>query len=94
MLKDYFLNAGDTLVIPPGVKVVIESMELAQYLPAAFDWDSLPPLAKNRCASRQEMLLAAGELGKALSLVGRALRRLAGAVLASPMRTQRPEIYS
>ncbi len=29
MLKDYFLNAGDTLVVPPGVRVVMESMALA-----------------------------------------------------------------
>ena len=92
MLKDYFLNAGDTLVVQPGVRVVIESMALAHDLPAAFDWDLLPPSAKNRRASHEEMLLAVGELGKALSQTGRALRRLAGAVLPSPKQAQQLDI--
>ena len=92
MLKDYFLNAGDTLVVPPGVRVVIESMALSHDLPAAFDWDLLPPSAKNRRASHEEMLLAVGELGKALSQTGRALRRLAGAILLSPGQAQQLDI--
>ena len=92
MLKDYFLNAGDTLVVPRGAKVVMESMALGHDLPAAFDWDLVPPSAKIRRASHEEMLLATGELGTALSQVGRALRRLADAVLASPRHAQRPDV--
>lgn len=92
MLKDYFLNAGDTLVVPPGARVVMESMALKHDLPAAFDWDLMPPSAKIRRASHEEMLLATGELGTALSQVGCVVRRLADAVLASPRHAQRPDV--
>ena len=90
MLKDYFLNAGDTLVVLRGARVVMESMALEHDLPAAFDWDLMPPSAKS--VNHQEMLLATGELGTALSQVGRALRRLANAVLASPRHAERPDV--
>ena len=89
MLKDYFLNAGDTLVVPQGVRVVMESMGNAKDLPVAFDWDCVPKAARMSRTSRPEVVLAAGQLGLALGEVGRALRRLMGAVLASPKPAQR-----
>ena len=91
MLKDYFLNAGDTLVVPPRVRVVMESMGAAKDLPAAFDWESVPKTARVSRPRRSEVVLAAGQLGVALGEVGRALRRLMGAVLVSPKHAQRLE---
>ena len=91
MLKDYFLNAGDTLVVPPQTRVVMESMGHAKDLPVAFDWDCVPKAARVSRTSRAEIVLAAGQLGDALGQVGRALRRLMGAVLASPKQAQRLE---
>ena len=89
MLKDYFLNAGDTLVVPPRARVVIESMGDAKDLPVAFAWDLVPKAARVNRTSRSEVVLAAGQLGDALGEVGRALRRLMGAVLASLKQAQR-----
>ena len=91
MLKDYFLNAGDTLVVPPRVRVVMESMGAAKDLPAAFDWESVPKAARVGRPRCSEVVLAAGQLGFALGQVGRALRRLMGAVLVSPKQAQRLE---
>ena len=91
MLKDYFLNAGDTLVVPPRARVVMESMGNAKNLPAAFDWDFVPKAARVSRTSRSEVVLAAGQLGDALGQVGRALRRLMGAVLVSPRQAQQLE---
>ena len=91
MLKDYFLNAGDTLVVPQGVGVVMESMGNAKDLPVAFDWDCVPKAARMSRTSRPEVVLAAGQLGDALGQVGRALRRLMGAVLVSPRQAQQLE---
>ena len=91
MLKDYFLNAGDTLVVPPRTRVVMESMGHAKDLPVAFDWNCVPKAARVRQTSRSEVVLAAGQLGDALGQVGRALRRLMGAVLVSPKHAQRLE---
>ena len=91
MLKDYFLNAGDTLVVPPRVRVVMESMGAAKDLPAAFDWESVPKAARVSRPRCSEVVLAAGQLGVALGEVGRALRRLMGAVLVSPKQAQRLE---
>ena len=91
MLKDYFLNAGDTLVVPPRARVVIESMGDAKDLPVAFDWESVPKAARVSRTSRSEVVLAAGQLGDALGEVGRALRRLMGAVLVSLKQAQRLE---
>ena len=85
MLKDYFLNAGDTLVVPPGARVVMESMALENDLPAAFDWDFATPPEKIKRANREALLLATAEMCSALSQAGRALRRLAGAALALAM---------
>ena len=91
MLKDYFLNAGDTLVVPPRTRVVMESMGHAKDLPVAFDWACVPKAARVSRTSRSEVVLAAGQLGDALGQVGRALRRLMGAVLVSPKPVQRLE---
>ena len=93
MLKDCFLTAGDTLAMPPGARVVPESMALEHDSAAAFDWHLMPPSAKIRSASHEEMLLATGELGNALSQVRRALRRLADAVLVSPRHAHRLNVY-
>ena len=87
--KDYFLNAGDTLVIPHGTRVVMESMRYPQDLPVAFDWADEPQIDRASWTSRSEVVLATGQLGDALGQVGRALRRLMGAVLVSPRQAQR-----
>ena len=91
MLKDYFLNAGDTLVVPPRARVVLESMGDAKDLTVAFDWDFVPNAARVSRTSRSQVVLAAGHLGNALGEVGLALRRLMGAVLVSPKHAQRLE---
>ena len=91
MLKDHFLNAGDTLVVPLEVRVVMEIMGDAKDLPVAFDWESVPKAARQSRTSRSEVVLAAGQLGDALGQVGRALRRLMTAVLVSPKQAQRRE---
>lgn len=87
-LKDYFLSAGDTLSVPPGAKVVIESMGRAHSLPVAFAWG---PTAQAVRPSRVEVVQAAGELGHALGQVMRAARRLVAAVLLGPKPEQRLE---
>lgn len=97
-LKDYFLSAGDTLRVPPGARVVIESLLRTHDLPVAFNWSYTAPLARARRyglkspatrASHAELAQATGELGAALSQVARALRRLVGAVLASRSQARR-----
>ena len=94
MLKDYFLNAGDTLVVPPRARVVLESMGDAKDLTVAFDWDFVPNAARVSRTSRSQVVLAAGHLGNALGEVGLALRRLMGAVLVSPKQAQRLETFT
>ena len=84
-VKDYFLNAGDTLVVPPGVRMVMESVGRTQDLPVAFDWNLK---AQSNHTSRIEVTQATGELGAAVGDVGRALRRLVAAVLTSPKQAQ------
>ena len=84
-VKDYFLNAGDTLVVPSGVRLVMESMGRSQDLPVAFDWNFK---AQSNQSSRMELTQATGELSAALGDVGRALRRLVVAVLTSPNQAQ------
>ena len=91
MLKDYFLNTGDTLVVPPQARVVMESMGDAKDLPVAFDWDCVPKAALVSRTSHSEVILAAGQLGDALGEVGRALRRLISAVLVSLKQAQQLE---
>lgn len=97
-LKDYFLSAGDTLRIPPGARVVIESLLRTHDLPVAFDWSYAAPLGRasryglasvGTRASHAELVQATGELGAALGQVARALRRLVGAVLAARRQARR-----
>ena len=78
MLEDYFLSAGDMLSVPPGAKVVIESMEQTEAAPVAFSWGHAPQPVS---ASRTELAQASSELGFALGQAVRALRRLVAAVL-------------
>ena len=79
MLEDYFLSAGDVLHVPPGAKVVIESMEQTQTAPVAFSWDHAPHQAS---ATRAELVQASGELADAVGQTMRALRRLVIAMWA------------
>lgn len=88
VVKDYFLSAGDALVVPPGARVVLESTGRKQDLPVAFDWDYVLPSAKARRASRAEVAQATGELGAALGDVRRALRRLIGALVSPPKQAR------
>ncbi len=91
-LQDYFLNAGDTLLVPPGARLVIESMACGQTAPAAFAWGSLPQLALQTAHPRRAgVVQAAGEVAQALGQVAHALRRLMHAVLAGPGRGQPAE---
>lgn len=91
-LQDHFLNAGDTLLVPPGARLVIESMACAQTAPAAFAWGLLPQLALQTARPRRAgVVQAAGEVVQALGQVAHALRRLMHAVLAGPGRGQPPK---
>lgn len=84
-LQDHFLNAGDKLLVPPGARLVIESMGRAQAMPAAFAWSLLPQLAVQTTRPRRAgVVQAAGEVVQALGQVAHALRRLMDAVLAGP----------
>ena len=86
-LKDYFLRAGDSLTVPPGAQVVIESTWRAQTSPAAFAWILLPQPARQAAPPRlADVVQAASELAQALAQVVRAVRRLAAAVLLLPKR--------
>jgi Protein of unknown function (DUF2917) len=87
-LKDYFLSAGDTLLVPPGARVVIESTGRAQSLPVAFAWGHAAQPAR---LSKVEVVQAAGELQLALVQVLRAARRLVGAVVLGPKPEERLE---
>ena len=91
MLDDYFLSAGDTLNVPGGAKVVIESMQKMQSAPVAFEWLPVPQPARTARSSRSEVIQARSELSNALGQVARAFRRLVGAVLASNKPQQRFE---
>ncbi len=88
MLHDYFLSAGDTLLVPSGAKVVMESMGHAQSLPVAFAWGHAVQPAR---PSRVEVVQAANELRQALVQLLRAARRLVGAVVFGPKPAQRLE---
>ena len=88
MLTDYFLNAGDTLAVPPGASVVIESLGQARSLPVAFAWAHTAPAV---LPGRVEVAQAAAELGRALGQVLLAVRRLVAAVLLGPKPEQRLE---
>ena len=90
-LTDYFLNAGDTLAVPPGASVVIESMGQSQSLPVAFAWAHAVPVVRPERPSRVAVAQAAGELGRALGQVLLAARRLAAAVVLGPKPEQRLE---
>ena len=85
-LQDYFLSAGDTLHVPPGAKVVIESMCRAQSLPVAFAWSHAPQAHRQ---TRVGVVQAANELRLALGQVLQAARRLVGAVVLGPKPEQR-----
>ena len=91
MLTDYFLNAGDTLAVPPGASVVIESLGHSQSLPVAFAWAHAVPVVRPERPGRVEVAQAAGELGRALGQVLLAVRRLVAAVLLGPKPEQRLE---
>ena len=88
MPHDYFLSAGDTLLVPPGARVVMESMGHAQSLPVAFAWGYAAQPAR---PSQVEVVQAAGELRQALVQLLRAARRLVGAVVLGPKPAQRLE---
>ena len=90
-LTDYFLNAGDTLAVPPGASVVIESLGQAQSLPVAFAWVNKAPVKLAKRPRRAAVAQAAGELGRVLRQVLPAARRLAVAVLLGPKPEQRLE---
>ncbi len=90
-LTDYFLNAGDTLAVPPGASVVIESLDQAQSLPVAFAWAKTAPADGPERPRRVAVAQAAGELGRALGQVLLATRRLGAAVLLGPKPEQRLE---
>ncbi len=87
-LKDYFLSAGDTLTVPAGARVVIESTGRGQTLPVAFAWGYAAQPAR---LSQVEVVQAAGDLRHALGQVLRAARRLVGAVVLGPKPEQRLE---
>ena len=87
-LKDYFLSAGDTLQVPPGARVAIESTGRAQTLPVAFAWWHAAQPAR---PSQVEVVQAAGELRLALGQVLRAARSLVGALVLRPKPEQRLE---
>ena len=91
MLKDYFLNAGDTLVVLPRARVVMENMGNAKDLPAAFDWDSVPKAARLSRTSRSEVVLAAGQLGVALGQVGASASPIDGCSVGIAQAAQRLE---
>ena len=88
LFKDYFLSAGDTLRVPPGARVVIESTGRAHSLPVAFAWGHVAQPAR---AGQVEVVQAAGELRVALAQVLRAARRLVGAVVLGQKPEQRLE---
>ena len=90
-LTDYFLGAGDTLVVPPGASVVIESLGQARSLPVAFAWAPSAPVEPAERPGRVAVLQAAGELGRALGQVLLAARRLATAIVLGPKPEQRLE---
>ena len=80
-------------MIPHGSRVVMESMRYPQDLPIAFDWADEPQIDRVSRTSRSEVVLATGQLGDTLGQVGRALRRLMGAVLTLPKQAQRLKTY-
>jgi Protein of unknown function (DUF2917) len=91
MLTDYFLGAGDTLTVPAGAKVVIESLQKDQSLPVAFEWSYVPQAAQALRPIGAEVMEASSDVGHALGQVARAIRRLVSAVLAGRRSQQRLE---
>ena len=86
--KDYFLHAGDSLAVPPGARVVLESTGRSQTTPAAFAWSPATTHAKQPAQPRRAgVAQAASELAQALAHVARALRHLAVALLVQPQRS-------
>ena len=88
-LQDYFLNAGDKLAVPPGARLVIETVGRAHAAPTRFAWSVAPQPARQ--IERASVVQAASELGVAVAQVARALRRLVGAVLVGAKPEQRLE---
>ena len=85
--KDYFLHGGDSLAVPPGARVVIESTGRSETAPAAFAWSPATTHAKQPAQPRRAgVVQAASELAQALAHVARALRHLAAALLVQPQR--------
>ena len=86
-LKDYFLHAGESLAVPPGAQLVIESTGRSQTLPVAFAWSPAIIQAKQTAQPRRAgVVQASSELAQALAQVARALRHLAVALLVQPQR--------
>ena len=89
-LKDYFLHAGDSLTVPPGAQLVIESTGRSQTSPAAFAWSPAIMHVKQTAQPRRAgVVQASNELAQALGQVARALRQLAAALLVQPQRDVR-----
>ena len=87
-LKDYFLHAGESLAVPPGAQLVIESTGRSQTLPVAFAWSAAVQHAKQTAQPRRAgVVQASSELAQALAQVARALRHLAVALLVQPQRS-------
>ena len=83
--KDYFLHAGESLAVPPGARVVLESTGRSQTTPAAFAWSPATAHAKQPAQPRRAgVVQASSELAQALAQVARALRHLAAALLVQP----------
>ena len=85
--KDYFLHAGESMAVPPGARVVIESTGRSQTTPTAFAWSPSITHAKQPAQPRRAgVVQASSELAQALAQVARALRHLAAALLVPPQR--------
>ena len=91
--NDYFLNSGDTLLVPAGANVVLQGMGRLHDSPVAFGWSGAPlTRAESVCRIKQtnriELAQAGSELGTALGQLLRAVRRLLATVLVASRRDQ------
>ena len=76
-LGDYFLHAGDQLVVNPGQHLVLEPFENADQQAVFFEWAPSAETAGNLAAQdASAVTLPLRDLGLALGLVGKALAHL------------------
>lgn len=74
---DRFLRDGDAVVVPAGVRLVMESLDAREGdAPVAFDWTE--PAAGARASDRfgREVVMPSRDLVRALGLAGQALARV------------------